>query len=154
MGDSAVLIIPPQLGYGAEGAGGVIPPNATLIFVVTLVDIKGEALSERLLKTIDERGMEAAIAEYRSLKERGFGDLYTNEGDTNALGYRLLGRKRVQEALEIPQAERQAYPASANVYDSLAEAYLVSGDAPLAIQNYEKSLSLDPANANAAMMLQ
>ena len=42
IGDRAVLIIPPELGYGAQGAGGVIPPGATLVFVVTLVDIKPE----------------------------------------------------------------------------------------------------------------
>jgi hypothetical protein len=153
IGDSAVLVVPPQLGYGEKGAGGVIPPNATLVFVVTLVDVKGEALSEVLLKTIDERGIDAAVAEYRSLKERGFGDLYTNESDINALGYRLLSRKRVPEAIEILKLNVEAYPASANVYDSLAEAYFVSGNVPLAIQNYEKSLSLDPSNTNAAMML-
>jgi FKBP-type peptidyl-prolyl cis-trans isomerase len=153
IGDSAVLIVPPQLGYGEKGAGGVIPPNATLVFVVTLVDVKGEALSEVLLKTIDERGIDAAVAEYRSQKARGFGDLYTNEGDLNALGYRLLRRKRVPEAIEILKLNVEAYPNSANVYDSLGEAYFVSGNTPLAIQNYEKSLSLDPANTNAAMML-
>jgi len=153
VGDRAVLIVPPELGYGARGAGGVIPPDATLVFVVTLVDIKGEALSQVLSRTLTEKGLDAAVAQYRELKATGFGDLFVNEGELNNLGYRLLRERRPREAIEILKLNVEAYPQSANVFDSLAEAYMLNGDTAPAIENYEKSLALDPKNTNAAEML-
>lgn len=40
VGDRATFIIPPTLGYGSRGAGGVIPPDATLIFIIEVVGVK------------------------------------------------------------------------------------------------------------------
>jgi tetratricopeptide (TPR) repeat protein len=154
IGDQAVLIIPPEIGYGAKGAGKVIPPNATLIFIVELMDIKGVALSSVLLQTFQERGIEAVIAQYRGFKAKGLGDLYSSESDTNGLGYKLMGLGKLKEAIAIFELNVEAYPNSGNAYDSLAEAEMKAGNTAAAIQHYERALQLDPKNGNASKMLE
>ncbi len=69
------------------------------------------------------------------------------------LGYQLLGRDMATEAIEIFKLNVEAFPQSPNVYDSLAEAYMLHGDSKLAIANYERSLELDPTSVNAAAKL-
>lgn len=153
IGDTAILVIPPALGYGERGAGNVIPPNSTLIFVVELVDIRGEALSAVLKQLIDTKGIDAAVAEYRRMQKEGFGDVFVNEGDLNGLAYSLMGQGKLKEAIAILELIVESWPQSANAYDSLGEGCARAGDKARAIENYERSLQLDPNNANAVEML-
>src|SRR5262249_53143540 len=75
------------------------------------------------------------------------------ERELNELGYNLIGQKKTQEAVKVFQLNVEAYPESSNVYDSLGEAFMLNGEKALAIENYEKSLKLNPNNANAVEKL-
>ena len=108
-------------------------------------------VAEALLPIITDKGIEAALQSYRTLKQSD--DYYVSESQLNALGYRLLGMKKVREAIEIFKLNVEAYPQSANVYDSLGEAYMIDGDRELAVRNYQRAVELNPQNANAVEML-
>jgi Flp pilus assembly protein TadD len=56
-------------------------------------------------------------------------------------------------AIDIFRLNVEQFPQDANVYDSLGEAYLKQGDKPHAIENYKKSLELNPQNDNARDVL-
>ncbi len=77
-----------------------------------------------------------------------------DEAELNRLGYYVLNSvKASADAVQIFALNVAAFPRSANVYDSLAEAYLVTGDTAQAIANYRTSLLLDPKNSNASALL-
>jgi len=76
------------------------------------------------------------------------------ENAVNAMGYKLLGANKLDAAIAAFELNTTAFPQSANTWDSLAEAYMTRGNAELAITNYQRSLELDPKNANAAKMIE
>jgi penicillin V acylase-like amidase (Ntn superfamily)/Flp pilus assembly protein TadD len=80
-------------------------------------------------------------------------EFYFVEPEINALGYNLLGHKRVNDAIEIFKINARKFPDSWNVFDSLGEAYMAAGNKELAVENYGKSLELNPGNENATEML-
>jgi CubicO group peptidase (beta-lactamase class C family) len=116
-------------------------------------DLPKMPLAAVLLKTIQEKGVEAGIAQYRDLKARQAKVYDLSEPELNTLGYQLLQGKKLKEAIEIFKLNVEAYPEGFNTYDSLGEAYMNSGDKELAIKNYKKSLELNPENTGAIAML-
>ncbi len=106
-----------------------------------------------LNKTITEKGIEAGVAQYRDLKAKQSAIYDFAEPELNRLGYQLLRTGKAKEAIEIFKLNVEAYPKSFNTYDSLAEAYMSINERELAIQNYKKSLELDPNNRSAVETL-
>lgn len=112
-----------------------------------------ERIEYVLYSLMSEKGIEYATAEYhRLLKESPDAYLFREEG-INELGYYLLKEERYSEAIEIFKLNIQTFPDSFNSFDSLAEAYLASGQNELAIKHYEKSLDLNPDNTNASKQI-
>ncbi len=107
----------------------------------------------RIEQEINMNGIEAGMQKYRSIRSDPNSELYFDEGELNAAGYRLLGNGKIMEAIQVFTINVELYPESANAYDSLAEAHMKGGDNRKAIENYKKSLELNPDNNNAEEML-
>lgn len=71
----------------------------------------------------------------------------------NQLGYTLMGLKQYDRAYKLFLRNIEYYPESPNVYDSFGELLMNKGDTINAIQNYEKSLKLNPKNENARTII-
>jgi len=113
-----------------------------------------KSIAKVMFKTLMEKDVKAAIEQYETLKNDHPKEYNFLVGELNNLGYYLLtGKKRIEDAIEIFKLNIKVYPKYANGYDSLAEAYMISGDKNLAIKNYAKSLELDPNNTNAVEKL-
>ena len=113
-----------------------------------------KSIAETLSATIASSGIDDATKQYHDFKSAAPVTYNFDESELNALGYQLIQGKKLREAIRIFELNVEAYPQSSNVYDSLGEAYMDSGNKAEAIANYQKSLDLNPKNRNAISMLQ
>jgi len=111
-----------------------------------------KSLGDTLFKLIAAQGTNAALAQYETLRKDTV-SFSTGEAQLNTLGYKLLQAGKVDDAIRVLRLNVAAFPASANVYDSLGEACLAKGDRAGARENYAKALELDANNVGATEVL-
>lgn len=102
---------------------------------------------------LSEGNYSEAVEIYKKLKVEGSNRKSLNEIVINQLGYSLIGKKNYDAAITYFKVNVELYPNSANAYDSLGEAYMLSGNNTLALENYRRAFELDPQNENASDMI-
>ncbi|MFC1785028.1 alpha/beta fold hydrolase [Candidatus Neomarinimicrobiota bacterium] len=103
--------------------------------------------------TLNTLGVVEAVEMFERMRKNDQNWMPFDETKMNILGYQYLQSGKINEAIDLFKLNVQGYPLSANVYDSLAEAYMINKQDELAINNYTKSLELNPDNTNAIEML-
>ena len=103
--------------------------------------------------TYRSKGVKKAGARYRELRQNASDKYDFGVLQLNSMGYELLRNGDTKGAVEIFRLNIEQFPTDANVDASLGEAYLKQGDKALAVENYEKSLDLNPQNENARGVL-
>jgi CubicO group peptidase (beta-lactamase class C family) len=100
------------------------------------------------VQIIRQKGFEEALKTFRQLKEKEPQNPIINEKTFNEIGYEYLNNKNYAPAIDILRLNAEAFPDSANAYDSLAEAYETSGNRETAIKFYEKVLEALPRDGS------
>ncbi len=108
---------------------------------------------EQFASIIGEHGIDKAEELYEKFKKSDPENIIFRQAFFNTLGYQYLQTGRISEAIAIFKMNADAYPHSANTWDSLAEAYMANGNNELAIKYYKKALEILPADTTASEQL-
>jgi C-terminal processing protease CtpA/Prc len=124
--------------------------------------VHAQAMNEIVFKQIEAIGLDVEKANKLFAEKNNAAENYLwsvldkarkndrlNEIIINGLGYEKLAAGKYEIAISFFKYNVNAFPTSANAYDSLGEAYMTANNKELAIENYEKSLQLNPDSQNA-----
>ncbi len=135
---------------------GRAPLNEMTVAIAAILYDKSYNLPKRSLarafsNRIEKDGVAAALEYYKRIKDSA--GYYLTENEMNMTGYQFLEPGKVKEAVAIFKLNTQVFPKSSNVYDSYGEALMALGNKTEAIENYRKSVKLNPGNENAIKIL-
>jgi glyoxylase-like metal-dependent hydrolase (beta-lactamase superfamily II) len=137
----------------ADPEFGLSSENWTREIYASLQGTRRQSICAPMTEILVSDGIDAAIARYRQLKDEQPDSWSFAEPELNMLGYQLLARDRVDDAIAIFELNVETYPEAFNTFDSLGEALMTAGRTEESIANYERSLELNPDNTNATAML-
>jgi len=113
-----------------------------------------KSLSEQLSETISANNPVRALEVFKRWRSAPINRYANGEAQVNRLGYELLSRKQIDQAIEVFKLNVVEFPESTYSFDSLADAYAARGDKELAIKNYQRAVELDPTNETAKELLE
>ena len=144
----ALALLTLVLGAGIAGATA-----ALFVPEIALAYENRASVVEPVEHALAQGGLSEAQRRFEAIRAATPQQYDLSESELNRLGYKLLNARRWTDAIGIFEMNAESHPRSGNVYDSLAEAYMDSGDRPRAIAFYKRSLALTPGNANAVRTL-
>jgi len=103
---------------------------------------------------VSEKSIDQLITLIKAEHTKGTQSTYNvSENEINSFGYKLIYENKINDALKIFKLNTQLYPNAWNTYDSYGETLLKVGQKKQALENYNKSLKLNPENKNAKKVL-
>ena len=111
------------------------------------------SVADEMRKMIDSKSVDDAVTLYYDLKKNKADQYDFSEDLINILGYSYI-ENNLPAALAIFKLNVSEYPNSSNVYDSYGEALLKNGQKELAIENYKKSVEMNPGNTGGRIALE
>lgn len=114
-------------------------------------DLPKRSVAYSVADKMEKEGIPAALEYYKGIKDSiGY---YLNEREMNGTGYEFLQSGKVKAAAAIFKINTQAFPKSANAFDSYGEALMALGNKTEAIENYKQSVKLNPGNEKGIKIL-
>lgn len=113
--------------------------------------IADKSMAFTLLNIMVKEGIPAALSYYKVVKDSS--NYFLTENDMNLAAYALFESKKIKEASAMCKLNIEINPNSFNVYDSYAEALLLLGDKAQAMENFKKSVKLNPGSVNGIKRL-